>query len=60
MQEVQAILSSSFPFPVERRDVDLPELQGKPEVIAVEKCRLAAQQVMAGHGIGVTGVFGFS
>lgn len=55
-QEVQAILSSSFPFPVDRRDVDLPELQGKPEMIALEKCRLAAQQVCCILGVACVGV----
>ena len=34
-----------MPFTVEARAIDLPELQGEPEDIAKEKCRLAARQV---------------
>lgn len=36
---------AKLPFEVNAVDVDLPELQGEPEDIAREKCRLAAQQV---------------
>lgn len=46
LEEVRAILGSSFPFKVVSRSVDLPELQGAdPEVVSREKCRLAAQEV---------------
>ena len=45
LEEVRAILGSAFPFPLANRAVDLPELQGEPEAIAVEKCRLASEQV---------------
>lgn len=47
--QVLAILAkgSALPFTLEARAVDLPELQGEPEEIAKEKCRLAAQQVQS-------------
>lgn len=34
-----------MPFQVEGLKLDLPELQGEPEEISREKCRIAAQQV---------------
>ena len=34
-----------LPFTVKAANLDLPELQGEPQEIAKEKCRLAAQQV---------------
>eukprot|EP00668_Euglena_longa_P003691 GGOE01004332.1.p3 GENE.GGOE01004332.1~~GGOE01004332.1.p3 ORF type:complete len:127 (-),score=40.01 GGOE01004332.1:387-740(-) len=43
--EVQAILADSVE--VHALKVDLPELQGEPEEISREKCRLAAAQVDA-------------
>jgi inosine triphosphate pyrophosphatase len=47
LEEVQKILSASgeFPFEITNQKIDLPELQGDPIEIAVEKCRLAAKQV---------------
>ena len=47
MQQVVAILEAGqpLPFKVKAANLDLPELQGEPEEIAKEKCRLAAQQV---------------
>ena len=42
---MQAILGKGFPFPLDSKSVDLPELQGTPEYIAAEKCRLAAKEV---------------
>lgn len=46
LEEVVAILSSGDPLPcrVEACSIDLPELQGEPEDIAKEKCRLAAEK----------------
>ncbi|KAK9822962.1 hypothetical protein WJX74_009263 [Apatococcus lobatus] len=46
LNEVVAILEAGRPLPwtIKSADVDLPELQGEPEDIAKEKCRLAAQQ----------------
>lgn len=48
--EFTAILNSQFPdlakrLQVSMANVDLPELQGEPEDICSEKCRLAFQQV---------------
>ncbi|KAL6780683.1 hypothetical protein ACKKBF_B12175 [Auxenochlorella protothecoides x Auxenochlorella symbiontica] len=47
LAEVRAILGEQgqLPFNVEAVSVDMPELQGEPEEIAKEKCRLAALQV---------------
>lgn len=45
LQEVRAILGESFAFELRSAAVDLPELQGEPQDISREKCRLAAQQV---------------
>uniref|UniRef100_A0A7S4CSV4 Inosine triphosphate pyrophosphatase n=1 Tax=Eutreptiella gymnastica TaxID=73025 RepID=A0A7S4CSV4_9EUGL len=43
LKEVQAILGDSID--VVSHKVDLPELQGEPEEISAEKCRLAAAEV---------------
>ncbi|EDQ84204.1 uncharacterized protein MONBRDRAFT_13033 [Monosiga brevicollis MX1] len=45
LQEVQQILGQGFPFELTNRKIDLPELQGEPEDISREKCRLAAAEV---------------
>ena len=48
LEEVKAILQAGDkPLPVEltNRKLDLPELQGEAEDIAIEKCRLAAAEV---------------
>lgn len=45
LEEVTAILGSSLPFDLINQSVDLPELQGEPEHVSKEKCRLAAIQV---------------
>ncbi|RHY07050.1 hypothetical protein DYB25_005006 [Aphanomyces astaci] len=45
LEEVVAILGSDFPFEVRNVSLDLPELQGDPEYVSAEKCRLAAAQV---------------
>ncbi|KAL4450725.1 hypothetical protein ABPG77_001081 [Micractinium sp. CCAP 211/92] len=49
LEEVVAILEagSKLPFSVQPAAVDLPELQGEPEEIAAEKCRLAAEKLQA-------------
>jgi len=36
---------TKLPFEVVAESLELPELQGEPEDIAKEKCRLAAQKV---------------
>jgi hypothetical protein len=45
--QVIAILAAGheLPFKVEPAKLDLPELQGEPEEISIEKCRIAAKQV---------------
>lgn len=46
LRKVKQILGTSFPFPLDNKKVDLPELQGDPREISREKCRLAAEQVV--------------
>lgn len=48
LEEVRAILASqsennNFPFDVISHKIDLPELQGSPEEVSSEKCKLAAE-----------------
>lgn len=45
--QVVSILAAGqeLPFQVEAVKIDLPELQGEPEEIAKEKCRLAAKEL---------------
>ncbi|EFJ42082.1 hypothetical protein VOLCADRAFT_110025 [Volvox carteri f. nagariensis] len=47
LEEVTAILQSGAPLPfvMEAVKLDLPELQGEPEEISKEKCRIAAKLV---------------
>ncbi len=45
MEEVQAIFGTETPFTLTNRSLDLPELQGEPEDVAREKCKMAAAQV---------------
>ena len=45
LEEVIQILGDRFPFPLDSVKLDLPELQGEPEYVAREKCRLAAEQL---------------
>jgi inosine triphosphate pyrophosphatase len=45
LEEVKAILGDSLPFELVSEKLDLPELQGEPEEVSKEKCRLAAAQV---------------
>lgn len=49
LEEVVAILEAGhkLPFSVQPAAVDLPELQGDPEEIAAEKCRLAVEKLQA-------------
>lgn len=44
LEEVVAILKKEgeLPFQIGNQKMDLPELQGEPEAIAMEKCKLAA------------------
>lgn len=45
VQEVVAILGDKCPFPFTSVKLDLPELQGEPEEVSKEKCRIAAKEV---------------
>ncbi len=45
LEEVIAILGSTFPHNLAPQKIDLPELQGEPEEVAREKCKLAATRV---------------
>mmetsp|Transcript_23079 Transcript_23079/g.68075 ORF Transcript_23079/g.68075 Transcript_23079/m.68075 type:complete len:205 (+) Transcript_23079:117-731(+) len=46
LEEVRAILGGdALPVRIVSQKLDLPELQGEPEEISSEKCRLAAEQV---------------
>mmetsp|Transcript_7565 Transcript_7565/g.14032 ORF Transcript_7565/g.14032 Transcript_7565/m.14032 type:complete len:228 (+) Transcript_7565:227-910(+) len=50
LKEVRQILSAGeedtkFPYQLEALSIDLPELQGEPDDIAAEKCRIAAEKV---------------
>lgn len=47
LEEVVSILSADqeLPFTLTSRKIDLPELQGEPEEISKEKCRLASLEV---------------
>ena len=41
LEEVVAILGSNFPYEVTSQKIDLPEYQGTPQEICIEKCREA-------------------
>ena len=43
LEEVRAIFGDDFPFKLVSQKIDLPELQGEPEYVSSEKCRLAAE-----------------
>ena len=45
LEEVINILGPTFPYKLKALDLDLPELQGEPEYIVSEKCRLASLKV---------------
>ena len=47
LEEVKLFLSKGgeLPYTLVNQKIDLPELQGEPEEISTEKCRLAAAQV---------------
>ncbi|KAK4524220.1 hypothetical protein GAYE_SCF02G2119 [Galdieria yellowstonensis] len=45
LEEVRSILAGLDKVVIEGKHIDLPELQGEPEDIAKEKCRLAAKAV---------------
>lgn len=45
LEEVIHILGQTFPYKIQALDLDLPELQGEPEYIVTEKCRIASLKV---------------
>ena len=45
VEELKNILGNSFPFELGNFKLDLPELQGEPEEVAVEKAKLAAKEL---------------
>lgn len=45
LEELIAILGPNFPRTIVSKKVDLPELQGEIEEIAIKKCKEAARQV---------------
>jgi inosine triphosphate pyrophosphatase len=45
LEEVKAIFGTESPFTLVNQSIDLPELQGEPEDVAKEKCKLASQQI---------------
>ena len=45
LEEVKYILGPNFQYKVESLNLDLPELQGDPEYIVSEKCRIASLTV---------------
>ncbi len=45
LEETRRILGMSFPFQLRASAIDLPELQGEPLDVVVEKCRVAASRV---------------
>ena len=45
LEEVVAIIGDSLPFKLVSQKLDLPELQGEPVEVSIEKCKLASMQV---------------
>uniref|UniRef100_A0A8D0HDV8 Inosine triphosphate pyrophosphatase n=1 Tax=Sphenodon punctatus TaxID=8508 RepID=A0A8D0HDV8_SPHPU len=45
LEEVSQILGDTFPYKLIARKIDLPEYQGEPDEISIQKCREAATQV---------------
>ena len=45
LKEVVHILGGNFPWSVVSRKVDLPEYQGEPDDISIEKCKIAAKEI---------------
>nr|XP_056700631.1 inosine triphosphate pyrophosphatase [Euleptes europaea] len=45
LEEVIQILGDSFPYRLVAKKIDLPEYQGEPDDISVQKCQEAAKQV---------------
>jgi len=45
LKEFRAILSSSTPWNVDSKDLDIPEIQGTTQEVALEKCMRAAELI---------------
>jgi len=45
LKEVREILAQGKPIDIESRDLDLPEIQGTTQEVAIEKCRRAAELI---------------
>ena len=45
LKEVVRILGDDTPYQVINKGIELPELQGEPEEVAREKCKLAAKEI---------------
>jgi len=45
LKEVIQILGDTFPWKIVAKKIDLPEFQGSPDEISIEKCKIAAKQV---------------
>eukprot|EP01038_Epipyxis_sp_PR26KG_P010505 gene10505-14117_t len=45
LEEVIAIFGYSLPFTLVSQKIDLPELQGDPVEVSIEKCKLAVEKV---------------
>ena len=44
LEEVVALIGDNFPFEIVSMKIDLPELQGEPKEVSIEKCKIAAKQ----------------
>ncbi|XP_036273874.1 inosine triphosphate pyrophosphatase isoform X3 [Pipistrellus kuhlii] len=49
LEEVIQILGDKFPYTLVAKKIDLPEYQGEPDEISIQKCQEAARQVLAPH-----------
>ncbi|TNN41698.1 Inosine triphosphate pyrophosphatase [Liparis tanakae] len=45
LEEVIQILGDRFPYKLVSKKIDLPEYQGEPDEISIQKCKEAAQQI---------------
>eukprot|EP00064_Thunnus_orientalis_P017928 superscaffoldBa00003956_g18014 len=45
LEEVIQILGDKFPYKLISKKIDLPEYQGEPDEISIQKCKEAARQV---------------
>ena len=45
LREVIEILGEKFPWKIVAKKIDLPEFQGEPDEISIEKCKIAAKKV---------------